>query len=123
MSGAVVERGRQRAAADAVEPPITDWVMRLFAATRVSPIWIGLGLAAVFLAVCLGVRLTADEPGPALWRNPYVWSDFLNAVLFAYFPTASWMLRRGRQRDLRDLRDLRYLRRYVWLPEHESKSL
>jgi hypothetical protein len=51
------------------------------------------------------VRLLIGEAHLAwLWRDPFAWIDLLNGVLFAYIPTALWLLRRARLRDLRSLR-------------------
>jgi hypothetical protein len=107
VAGSTVERGEAAAAADAVdgsEPPITDWALRPFAATRAAPLWTGAGIAAVFLVIFFGFRVDTSQAGPSVWRGPYFWLDVLNAVLLAYLPTATWMLRLGRLRDLRELR-------------------
>jgi len=89
------------------EPPVSDWTLRPFLATRHSPLWVGLALALALLAVAQLYRLafeTAGRPGVPLLRDPYFWLDGLNGVLFAYIPTALVYLRRGRLRDLRELR-------------------
>jgi hypothetical protein len=107
VAESTAESGRPAAKVDAVdetEPPITDWALRPFAATRAAPLWTGAGLAAAFLVIFYGFRVTTGEAGPSIWRDPYFWLDVLNAVLLAYIPTATWMLRLGRLRDLRELR-------------------
>ncbi|MCZ6463718.1 MAG: hypothetical protein O7A09_05230 [Proteobacteria bacterium] len=90
-------------------PPLTDWTLRPFEAVSVSPLWVGAALALGFWTLCAGVRLTIGggefgTRGEALVRNPYFWMDLLNGVLFAYVPSAVFVLRRGALRDLRDLR-------------------
>jgi hypothetical protein len=95
---------------DAYEPPLTDWTLRPFAGR--SPLAVAAALAAGLVLISQLVRaaLTELPPGP-LWRDPYLWLDVLNGVLFAYIPAALWLLRRGRLRDLRELRP--YLREGV----------
>ena len=101
---AAVLHGADLPASDAYEPPI-DWVLRPFAAPGRSPWLVAAGLALGFLIVsqCVRVALFGLPPGPA-WREIYPWLDLLNGVVFAYIPTAMWLLRRGRVCDLRSLR-------------------
>ncbi|HXK25654.1 MAG TPA: hypothetical protein VMS55_23495, partial [Myxococcota bacterium] len=101
---AAMLHGEDAPAADAYEPPI-DWVLRPFAAPGRSPWLVATALAFGFLIVSQCVRLTLFglPPGPA-WREIYPWLDFLSGVVFAYIPTAMWILRRGRACDLRTLR-------------------
>jgi len=88
----------------ALAPPLTDWSLVPFEATQLSPIWIGLMVVIGFTAVCHGFRVMTEGWVAAFWTRPYFWVDVLNGVLFAYPPTATALLRRGRLRDLRDLR-------------------
>jgi len=91
-------------ASDAYEPPL-DWILRPFAVSGRSPWLVAAGLALGFLLVsqCVRVALFGLPPGPA-WREIYPWLDFLSGVVFAYMPTAMWLLRRSRASDLRTLR-------------------
>jgi len=101
---AAVLHGEGAPASDAYEPPI-DWILRPFAVSDRSPWLVAAGLALGFLVVslCVRVALFGVPPGPA-WREIYPWLDLLNGVVFAYIPTAMWLLRRGRACDLRSLR-------------------
>jgi hypothetical protein len=96
--------GEDAPAAEAYEPPI-DWILRPFAVPGRSPWLVGAGIALGFLIVslCVRVALFGVPPGPA-WREIYPWLDLLNGVVFAYIPTAMWLLRSGRACDLRTLR-------------------
>jgi hypothetical protein len=87
-----------------LEPLLTDWTLRPFAASR-GTLRVALALAAGFaaLAQCVRYALAPPTSGP-LWRDPFLWLDLLNGALFAYVPTALWILRRARLRDLRELR-------------------
>lgn len=88
----------------AYEPPLTDWTLRPFAAGA-PPLVVASGLALGIVTISQLARALVTELPPApLWRDPYLWLDVLNGVLFAYMPTALWLLRRGRLRDLRELR-------------------
>lgn len=88
----------------ALAPPLTDWSLVPFEATQLSPIWIGLVIVIGFTVLCQIFRWTTEGWMAAFWTRPYFWVDLLNGVLFAYPPTATALLRRGRLRDLRDLR-------------------
>lgn len=98
--------------------PLTDWTLRPFLATGISPLWVGLGLAIAVTAVSQLYRLAfgASLPGRWFFADTYFWLDLLNGVLLAYVPTALTYLRRGRLRDLQELRpaldcdDAEYLR-------------
>ena len=90
-------------ATDAYEPPLTDWTLRPFAAAHRSPWLVAAALALAFAALSQAGRLAIGE-GNQVWRNDFAWLDLLNGVLFAYVPTAMWLLRRARLRDLRELR-------------------
>jgi hypothetical protein len=91
-------------APDAYEPPLTDWTLRPFA-SGTSPFAVAAALALALVVTSQLVRIAvAGMPTGPLWRDPYLWLDLLNGVLFAYIPTALWLLRRGRLRDLRELR-------------------
>jgi hypothetical protein len=95
----------EAAPADAYEPPVTDWTLWPFAAVRRSPLRVGAALALAYAAASWSVRLAIGTSTPtAFWRDPFVWLDLLNGVLIAYIPTAQWLLRAGRLRDLRELR-------------------
>jgi hypothetical protein len=59
--------------------------------------------AAAFMAASLVFRISLGEFTLRFWSSPYFWLDLLNAALFAYAPTATAFLRRGRLRDLREL--------------------
>jgi hypothetical protein len=91
-------------AAEHAEPPLTDWTLRPFAATRRSPLWVGLALALAYVGASVLLRAAYGDFDHAPWRNAYFWLDVLSALLFAYVPTASIWLRRARLRDLRELR-------------------
>lgn len=82
------------------EPRLTDWTLRPFSAARVSPFLVALAFALAFAALSQCVRIAIGEST----RWPYLWLDLLNGVLFAYVPTALWLLRRARLRELRLLR-------------------
>jgi hypothetical protein len=100
-----------RAEAEAYEPPLTDWTLRPFAAGA-PPLAVAAALAVGLVAVSQLVRAAVvGLPAGPLWRDPFLWLDILNGVLFAYMPTALWLLRRARLRDLRELRP--YLREGV----------
>jgi hypothetical protein len=87
------------------EPPVTDWALRPFAAAPASPLRVGAALAIGYAALSWAARFALGATPHALsWRDPFVWLDFLNGVLFAYIPTALWRLRAARLRDLRELR-------------------
>lgn len=86
------------------EPPITDWLLRPFAARR--PFLTGLGYAGIFFAAGLAFRLGSGQLARAFWSDPYFWLDVLNASVFGYVPAVLILLRRGRLRDLQDLRPL-----------------
>jgi hypothetical protein len=103
-STAIASSASHPPASDEPEPPLTDWALRPFAAAR-SWLRVSLGLAVGFaaLAQCARYALAPPTPGP-LWRDPFLWLDVLNGALFAYVPTALWLLRRGRLADLRELR-------------------
>ncbi|HEX5064555.1 MAG TPA: hypothetical protein VFY49_00440 [Myxococcota bacterium] len=91
------------AAAD-YEPPLTDWTLRPYAA-GVPPFAVAAALAAgLVLASQLARAAVMGLPEGPLWRDPYFWVDLLSGVLFAYMPTALWLLRRARLCDLRELR-------------------
>ena len=90
--------------AEPLATPLTDWTLRPFAATQRAPLAIGLGYALGMMAVTWAFRLAVGEWETGFRRSPYFWLDILNAMLFAYVPTATWVLRRGRLRDLRTLR-------------------
>jgi hypothetical protein len=104
------------------EPPITDWTLRPFAAARAAPLRVGAILALAYAAASWGVRLALGAaPATAFWRDPFVWLDLLNGVLIAYIPTAQWLLRAGRLRDLRELRP--HLRDTSQYPRHVDAAL
>ena len=88
------------------EPLLTDWTLRPFARAQRSPLLVGLGYALVMIAVSWIFRLAVGEWGRGFAGGPYFWMDILNGVVFAYVPTAGWLLRRGRLRDLHELRPL-----------------
>jgi hypothetical protein len=71
-----------------------------------SPLWIGVVFAVAFMATSVIFRISGGEFTSTFWSNPYFWLDLLNAILFAYAPTATALLRRGRLMDLRDLRPI-----------------
>jgi hypothetical protein len=85
-------------------PPLTDWALVPFEATRLSPVWIGLAFLIGFTALCQIFRVATEDVGSDFWNHRYFWVDVLNGALFAYPPTATALLRRSRLRDLRDLR-------------------
>ena len=94
----------EAAASADYEPPITDWTLRPFAASgspwRVAPL-----LTLLLTALSQAVRALIGQTHPApFWRDPFLFLDLLNSVLVVYIPTALWLLRRGRLRDLRELR-------------------
>jgi len=91
------------AAAD-YEPPLTDWTLRPFAAGA-PPLAVAAALAVGLLVVSQLARVAVlGMPEGPLWQDPFFWVDILNGVLFAYLPTALWLLRRARLCDLRELR-------------------
>jgi hypothetical protein len=111
-STAIASSASQPPASDEIEPPLTDWALRPFAAARSwLRVSLALGVGFAALAQCARYTLTPPEsiaaalrtPGP-LWADPFLWLDVLNGALFAYVPTALWLLRRGRLADLRELR-------------------
>ncbi len=86
-------------------PPITDWVLRPFEATRLPPVAVGFLLGVIFVVASVATRLwLGDFEDLDLAANPYFWLDILNGVMFAYVPTAVAYLRRGVLRDLEELR-------------------
>jgi hypothetical protein len=88
----------------AYEPPLTDWTLRPFAAGA-PPFAVAAGVAVGVVVVSQLVRAwVVGLPAGPFWRDAYLWLDVLNGVLFAYLPTALWLLRRARLRDLRELR-------------------
>jgi hypothetical protein len=80
-------------------PPITDWTLRPFEATRLPPVAVGLVLVVIFVVASVATRLWLG-----LAASPYFWPDILNGALFAYVPTMVAYLRRGVLRDLEELR-------------------
>ena len=56
------------------------------------------------MAASLVFRIAVSDFTLRFWSNPYFWLDLLNAAVFAYAPTATAFLRRGRLRDLGELR-------------------
>ncbi|MBW2271434.1 MAG: hypothetical protein JRH16_23010 [Deltaproteobacteria bacterium] len=86
------------------EPPLTDWTLRPFAGTRCPPLLVGSGYALGMIAFSWVFRLATGQWETGFVRTPFFWLDILNGVVFAYVPTATWLLRRGRLRDLRALR-------------------
>jgi len=86
-------------------PPVTDWTLRPFEGTRRSPLWVGAVLLLAFVGLTRLFRFAImDDRDLGLWEEEYLWLDLLNGLLFSYVPTATFLLRRGRLRDLRDLR-------------------
>jgi hypothetical protein len=86
------------------DPPLTDWTLRAFAASgSASRVTLALALAFAGLSQVVRVWIGQTHPAP-FWRDPFLFLDLLNGVMFAYMPAALWMLRRGRLRDLRELR-------------------
>lgn len=92
-------------------PPLTDWTLRPFTATSLSPVWVGLGIALAYFALAVGFYglLAAlgwefDARGATLSGSAIIGLEILNGVILAYLPTALFYLRRGALRDLRELR-------------------
>jgi hypothetical protein len=93
-------------AAELPATPLTDWTLRPFAASPRAPLAIGLGYALAMIGISWVFRIAVGDWQTGFGRSPYFWLDILNGMLFAYVPTATWMLRSGRLRDLRELRSV-----------------
>lgn len=102
----------EASASHEVDPPLTDWALRVFTAPRIPPLWVGV-LLVVFLTGLSQLVRALYEPlelqlatgdAPYLLADPYLWLDVLNAILLAYILIAMVYLRRARIRDLRALR-------------------
>ena len=89
--------------------------MRLFDATRIAPIWIGLAIAATFMTgfavLALAFAWTADIPsrGADLWRGTgwvpvQIPVEILQSLLIAFSSVITAYGLRGAVRDLEDLR-------------------
>ncbi len=86
------------------------WTQRLFGAVALSPIWIGLALAAAYLVAWVAYfTLFATEAWPTvfdrpLWRPGGWWEVGVRALLVGYTPALSAFGRRGATLALDDLR-------------------
>jgi len=104
-------------------PRATDWVLRPFDMTSLSPVWVGLAYSLAYLGIYLAYHnltglmrgfevidvapvfrdASGFEPRP-LWQTPGWWSVLTNAALVGFVPTMGTYLRQGARRDLIDLR-------------------
>ena len=88
------------------------WATRFENSGKWAPLWLGLGVVAVYLLVrCLldGIFLiTAELPAgfEPLWRNSLWWAEIVNAVLLGYIPAALLFAYRRTELDLRQLSPL-----------------
>jgi len=100
------------AGAQALLPRSGDWTLRPFEATRVAPVWIGIGIAFAYLLLdavvfnLFGLAVGLHIRGVPFYETLFWWLELLNAAILAYLPTATAYLRRGAARDLRELRPL-----------------
>lgn len=87
----------------------TDWTLRPFTATGRSPLWIGLAIAVVYVAITesvgwLALALGFAPVGNALPAAVGLGSTLAAAALMGFLPTANAYLHRGAARDLLELR-------------------
>ena len=100
------------AGAQALLPRSGDWTLRPFEATRVAPVWVGIGIAFAYLLLdavvfnLFGLAVGLHIRGVPFYETLFWWLELLNAAILAYLPTATAYLRRGAARDLRELRPL-----------------
>jgi len=87
-------------------------VQRFYAATEVAPVWVGLGLAVVFVGVYLafgwatGILGAIDPSLDPHTSRVRIWWEMLNGLLAAYILTAYVYCVEGAVRDFTDLRPL-----------------
>ena len=76
--------------------------------TERSPLWIGLGIAFVFVILTIGLHealiFFGYEPIRFSSAEVTIGSLLINGLLLGYIPTANALLHRGVERDLRELR-------------------
>ncbi len=100
------------AQAGAGRPPAAPWSFRLFELVPLPPVWVGIGLAAALFAVYYGVeyatgqihRVRAGTAEPHI--AGHLRSAAINALLFAYLPTAQIYLTRWTRRHVAELQPL-----------------
>lgn len=84
-------------------------MLRLYQAARVAPVWVGLGIAAVYLllfevlSALTGMVSTPYGPADQLASQSGLW-ETVNAVIVAYLLTANAYAVRVARRDLAQLR-------------------
>jgi len=101
----------------AAVPPSTDWLLRKLESTRIAPVWLGLGIAALWLLVVglahvAGHLIFGPSPlpfGPA----PFAWTIVVNATLVGLIVAGHAHLHRCAIADLERLRPL--------LPDDEAE--
>jgi hypothetical protein len=85
-----------------------DLTLWPYASTRRSPLWIGLAIALVFVALSVGLQefmvFLGSEPLSFFSAEVRIGSLIINGLLLGYIPTANALLHRGVERDLRELR-------------------
>ena len=84
--------------ADVALTPTTPWTLRLFARARVSPIWVGLGMSAVWFALYLLYATVLVDGPDRFWPSELGWS-----LLIGMAPAVTAASMRGSARDLEDL--------------------
>lgn len=78
--------------------PTTPWTLRLFAWAHVPPIWVGLGISAVWFAFYLLYTTVLVEGPDRYWLSELGWS-----LLIGMAPAVTAASLRGSARDLEDL--------------------
>lgn len=78
--------------------PTTPWTLRLFARARVSPIWVGLGISAVWFAFYLLYTTVLIDGPDRFWLSELGWS-----LIIGMAPAVTAASLRGSARDLEDL--------------------
>jgi hypothetical protein len=84
--------------ADIALAPTTPWTLRLFARAGVSPIWVGLGISAVWFAFYLLYTAMLVDGPDRFWPSELGWS-----LLIGMAPAVTAASLRGSARDLEDL--------------------
>jgi hypothetical protein len=84
--------------ADIALAPTTPWTLRLFAWARVPPIWVGLGISAVWFAFYLLYATVLVDGPDRFWPSELGWS-----LLIGMAPAVTAASLRGSARDLEDL--------------------
>jgi hypothetical protein len=83
-----------------LDPPITDWLLRPFAAVSFSPLWLGALAVVAYTLVSQAGRIFL---GTSAWELNWVLVDGLNGVIVAFTATGLFYLRGFMLRDLSEL--------------------